>query len=291
MIGASAAMQNLDDMDLAELVESLGLFADPSDADMLKHELKIRIFELHPDRRAGIDSRFEELLNAYNSLGSGGLSLQLAEKKSELAARKRLDNEMAQALESKSEKTRTDGMKQTSRTFLVPKIGLGAISAAILWLAAFPRLIKDHPLIGWLVASRYALLSWLFLLLFLVVAWVVLWYLEERRKALVARVLSLSEHQRAFRFVGLGDDGPFSASEFQNALYGRSLRYWNWIRVCVKTVAGKSVYFFENPFYDDDLAERATSLALARALGKKWIRKASPPPGEKTLDDWYEFVN
>jgi hypothetical protein len=278
--------------DIAAKAAELGLTADPRDLDALRSEIKTRISESHPDHKSGHeDDRLQQLTALLQATGTQSKSLSSPAQSTELSTTVNPTAPLVREhVETRIEEVRASYQKMAGRGFLVPKLSLTGVTAALAWVFAFPKSLKDHPYMGRLIGTPYAIDIWGGAVVVLGLAWLLVWYMEGKKKQLVDRLLSLSVQRAALENIGKTDGTAFSASQFQEVLYPAHVWWPTGLRKMFHMFMRKKIYYYANPSYDQTLADKVTELALERFVNKGWIIRTSRPEDEKGIDDWYKFT-
>jgi hypothetical protein len=288
-------MESENAAEIERLMAELGIHADKNDLDALRLEIKARLAESHPDAKVHHgDDRVQELATLLKMVGNNSTELASVSTTKELAVKSETlpaplssstSLTIREAVEARIQSVREVQHKTATKSFLFPKISLGAFTVAIGWIFAFPKSFYDHPFIGPLLKGPHAMQMWLGVLCAFVFAWISVWFLEQQKNQQSDRLLSLPFQKSTLDAMDRTERGAFSASEFQDALYPRQNRYPRMIRKLTRL----KLYFYANPLYDDVLADQATALALDRFVARGWITRAPKPEGEKGIDDWYRL--
>jgi hypothetical protein len=276
--------------DFEALVKELGLTSAPSDVDAIRTEVRARISELHPDRKAEDSTdRLQQLLKLLKKIGNEPMAIQAIGRPAQLAKVEAAPPVRIQSIEATFTAIKASNQRASSRHFLFPKISLGTLTAALAWLFLSPKTFMDHPFIGRLLKSQYAMSIWSAAVAVLALTWLLVWLLERRKRRYVDRLLSLTYQKSVLDSMGRQESGSFSASAFRESLYPPHVWYPHLLRILVKTVLRMKIYYYNNPFYDATLADEVTELALERFLKKRWIVRSGRPDDEKGVDDWYQI--
>jgi hypothetical protein len=277
--------------ELKELAEKLGLSSDPSNVDAVRSELKARISEIHPDTRADdLTERFQILSKALRRVGKGSTALQTINRNSSIAKAEAVAPEPRETIEARLNSIEVAKQTSYSRAFLFPKISLGTVAAALVWVFFFPRTFAEHPFIGGMLKSGRAVAVWSGAVFFLAIAWLIVWWLERSKERHVELMLSLTHQAAALDSMRHLRSEVFSATEFQGQLYPKLVWYPVWLRRLSKLVSKRGLSLHMRLTYDVPMAEKVAELALERFLQKGWIVRTERPEGETRADDWYKLV-
>ena len=279
--------------ELEKLVNELGLTSAPSDLATLRSEVKARISELHPDHKsADPKARLLLLGKVLKKTGKGATALQKTANNSQLArvaSRAALFPE--ETVEARLDAVGASQQIVRSRAFLIPKLSLGGLTALLTWTFLFPKTFMDHPFVGRMLKGSHAVSIWLLAIALLVVAWISVWCLEQRKRWYSDQILSLDYQKHTMDSVARAGSVCFSASKFRENLCSRYKLYPRWFRWLVGKLRLKSFYsYYTSPVYDALLVEKAAELAIERFVQKGWIVHTERPEDETDVDDWYKIV-
>ena len=292
------ANEDYEEDEINRLIKKLGINASPADKEALTSELKARLSESHPDQKASHDeARVQELATLLQIVKRQSTKLavikgetkEIALPKEPLPPALLVPLPSRETVETQIQIARASGRSAVSKEFLLPKLSLGAVTLAVTWVFAAPKTFADNPFIGALLKRPDAMRLWLMTLGVLICSWFVIWWLEQTKKRRTERLLSLTFQKQILDAIGRSDGTAFSATRFRAELYPRHVWYPNMLRLMAKLLFRIKIYYFNNPFYDDALADQASELALERFVSKGWLSLTAKPEDEEGIDDWYRF--
>jgi hypothetical protein len=273
----------------AEIIKRLGLSADASDPNEIRRELKLRISELHPDRRSFIDDRFRDLSEALKDIQPG--STQLALRDSTIATHDHVSLAISIHEEAKNiGELEKQAISSTEDSFRVPHISLATASAVVGFLWLIPKKLEDQPILSKYSNHPFIHLIWGVVFFVSLLMWVFIWLVERRKKMQIRYVLSAAAQQEALNSFAREDEIVFSAQQYREILYPRRVFYSGWFAKLFRLIGRRPYFLFEDPTHDPILAEQAARLGLERALAKKWIAKCRAPQNARTADDWFMIL-
>lgn len=271
------------------LVEDLGLEANPYDLQAIRKELKNQLTQLHPDRSGGKfpseahEREYHRYAEALEYLESQGGMLVPVAAATELVRQvtETVATLTRQPVEERILKATADHQANIKQQFRMPKISLGAISAALGYVLLFPQQFAEHPFLRELLYWPRMALWWGVAVYVLAVLWLWTWILERQLKAQVNRVFSLAHHRAVLEAVK-GKEGPvFSRSALQGHLDPRQPK-----------PLPRRALLPRNIGVDLSVLERATDLAIERYLERGWIRRVQPDEMDRShgVDEWFRIL-
>lgn len=274
-----------------EMVDDLGLKADPTNRDALASELRQRQAQLHPDNDGG-EFRSEEVEEKYHRVreareflkeGDAGALIPV-EAATELveAVSRSLPDVVRESPEERAAELQEREESKLTRRVLGPKITLAGVTAALSYVLIFPNQFVDHPMFGWLVPRYKFRYWWLGALMFLVFLWVIVFLAESRMKATLERLFSRGVHTHVFDHLRGYD--LISRSEIGRELHIRVVGEGSWLSV--SKMLGRIPFL---PRVPQSAIEDATQVAIDRYKDRGWIKREKQPPEER-LDDWYRVM-
>lgn len=162
--------------------------------------------------------------------------------------------------------------------YKVPKISLGAISAALGYAFFFPQTIFEHPYLSLLFEEYNFFYHWLLSVIFLTQFWIITLISERSGKIQIKSLLSLDTNRLILDRLRESNNPPlFSRTQLRDKL--------------ISFIKEPKIFTPSNLFVirinlDLEIYDEATDLAIERYLQRNWIRKIQ----QSEIDDWYEIT-
>lgn len=271
---------------LDHMVRDLRLNSDPRNINELKTEINEQIRKIHPNRSKG-EFKSEEDQELYHRLSEAldyceNHDKMLIPLEATTALVQKLAESMALANQEPIEKRVTKASKELqikfNEKYKVPKISLGAISAALGYVLFFPQTILEHPYLSELVNNHNFILYWFLSVFFLTQIWIITFISEKSGKIQIKSLLSLDTNRLVLDILRKSNTPPlFSRTQLRDKL----------IFLTRKRKAFSPLNLFVlNRRLDLEIYDEATDLAIERYLQRHWIRRIQ----QSDIDDWYEIT-
>lgn len=270
---------------LAHMVRDLGLNSDPENIQELKSEIKKHIAENHPDRSGGTfkskkeEEQYHRLSDAFDYCEKSGKMLIPLEATTALV--RKVVESMAlvnqEPIEKRIRKASKELQNKFNEKYKVPKISLGAISAALGYVFFFPQTITEHPYLSVLVEDYTFFIYWYFSVISLVPFWIITLTREKSGKNQIKLLLSLDTNRLILDRLRKSDNPLFSRTQLRDQL----------ISFPVGSNHFSPSYFLAHRIkLDLEIYDEATDLAIERYLTRNWIHRIQ----QSDIDDWYEIT-
>ena len=181
-------------------------------------------------------------------------------------------------IEKRITKASKELQNKFNEKYKVPKISLGAISAALGYAFFFPQTIFEHPYLSELVNDNNFFIFWFFSVIFLTQIWIITLISEKSGKIQIKSLLSLDTNRLVLDILRKSNTPPlFSRTQLRDKL----------IFLTRKRKAFSPLNLFVlNRRLDLEIYDEATDLAIERYLQRHWIRRIQ----QSDIDDWYEIT-
>lgn len=275
------------------MTQDLGLNSAPENIQELISEIKKHIVEMHPDHSGG-NFKSEKDKAQYHRFSDALDYCENHEKmliplEATTALIQTVAESMALANREPIEKRITKASKELQNKFnekyKIPKISLGAISAAMGYVFFFPQTITDHPYLSTLINNYNFFIYWLFSVYFLALLWIIALISEKRGKNQIKSLLSLDTNRLILDQLRKYNDPPlFSRTQLRDQLisFVREPKTFTPSYLLVHP----SYLLVHNRMLDIEIYDEATDLAIERYSQRNWIRRIQ----QSDIDDWYEII-
>ena len=294
---------------LDNMVEDLELKSNPKDIHGLITEIKTLRVEIHPDHSGesgNFKSKDDEIrylrlsdaleycetfetnlipINAATSLIKNvAENIARTNKESLEVIVKNVVEGLARAnkepVETRITKASTEMITKFQQKYNVPKISLGATSAALIYAFVFPQTIIDHPYLSKIVNNYNFFIIWLNMVILLAALWLIAWMRETKGKSTIRRLLNLGTHRAVLDRLRQSKRF-FSRTELRDSLaenIGHDI-HRNRLPLLLSDL------LFHGDI-DMETLDGATELAIERYLERNWIQRIE----RSDVDDWYDII-